>query len=152
MYYRKLQRVGSKTFSLNLPRDWVVKAGLQKGTNLEIRELDSGDLIMIEIAAKVKQGGENYLMVEDYLAPGFRPVSDDSLYFSRDYPKEYLTMESYDDRIVLFASDFGDKTVFRYFVRAELPGKYRILPVKASRMYYPNVTGSSSDYEIEIRN
>jgi phosphate uptake regulator len=46
MHYRKLQRVGKKTFSLNLPRDWVINAGIQKGANLEIRELDSGDLII----------------------------------------------------------------------------------------------------------
>jgi len=46
VYYRKLQRVGKKTFSLNLPRSWVINAGIQKGTNLEIRELDSGDLLI----------------------------------------------------------------------------------------------------------
>ncbi len=113
-------------------------------------EFSSGDLVMIEIEAETAKEGENYLIVEDCLAPGFRPVSDDSLYFSKEYPKLYLTRESYDDKVVLFASNFGNKTIFRYFVRAELPGKYRILPATASQMYYPQVTGSTSDSNIEI--
>ncbi|MBN2157419.1 MAG: phosphate uptake regulator PhoU [Candidatus Lokiarchaeota archaeon] len=46
MYYRKLQRVGKKTFSINLPREWVINAGIHKGENIEIRELDSGDLVI----------------------------------------------------------------------------------------------------------
>ncbi len=46
LWYRKLQRVGKKTFSLNLPRDWVINAGIKKGSNLEINELDSGDLLI----------------------------------------------------------------------------------------------------------
>ena len=27
--------LGKKTFSLNLPRDWVINAGIQKGANLD---------------------------------------------------------------------------------------------------------------------
>jgi len=46
VHYRKLQRVGERTYSINLPRDWVIAAGIQKGATLEINELDSGNLVI----------------------------------------------------------------------------------------------------------
>lgn len=38
--------MGGKTYSINLPKDWVVKMGLEKGNQLQIQEQTDGDLLI----------------------------------------------------------------------------------------------------------
>lgn len=44
--YRKIQLVGGKTYSINLPIDWINNFNLKKGSILKIEEEDNGDLII----------------------------------------------------------------------------------------------------------
>ncbi|MHA1727298.1 MAG: PhoU domain-containing protein [Promethearchaeota archaeon] len=44
--FRRIQKVGGKTYSLNLPIKWITKMGLKKKANLLITELDTGDLLI----------------------------------------------------------------------------------------------------------
>ena len=49
-----------------------------------------------------------------------------------------------DERAVFYASQLGSGTYqVRYYLRAAIPGEYRVLPTTAWEMYFPEVRGRS---------
>jgi len=123
------------------------------GVKLSVAESSSfkaGDLVMVTVDVKSTEGVGDYLMIEDALPAGFSVVRNDGEYYSDKYPKLYGEKQAYDDRTVFFVKGPVRETTIRYFVRAELPGKYRTMPASASLMYYPDKNGSSADAQISV--
>jgi uncharacterized protein YfaS (alpha-2-macroglobulin family) len=104
----------------------------------------------VTVDVKSTEGVGDYLMIEDALPAGFSVVRNDGEYYSDKYPKLYGEKQAYDDRTVFFVKGPVRETTIRYFVRAELPGKYRTMPASASLMYYPDKNGSSADAQISV--
>lgn len=76
--YRKIQIVGGKTFSINLPKDWINKMKLDKGSLLKIDQLDNGTLLL---------SPQN---VEKIDVPKGYPIITPSSSLSRDITRAYL--------------------------------------------------------------
>lgn len=109
-----------------------------------------GDLVMV--ALSIKKSGEpgRYIIAEDPLPPGFSVLRQDGEYYSEVNRKEYTDRQIFDDRTVFFLSRPAGEAVIRYFIRADMPGRYRVLPAAASLMYYPDVSGSGADATLWI--
>ena len=105
---------------------------------------------MSEIRVLKSNGTGDYIMIEDPIPPGFSVVKRDGEYYSARYAKEYSQRQVYDDRAVFFIKGPADSAVIRYFLRAEIAGKYDSLPPSASLMYYPDVNGSGSDTALTV--
>lgn len=54
---RKLQMTGGSTYILSLPKDWVVRNQLDKGSSMTVREEDDGSLSIVpsKLAKREKQ-------------------------------------------------------------------------------------------------
>lgn len=117
----------------------------QKSNSFQI-----GDLVMVSIQIKPEQTNENYVMVEDFIPPGFSYESQDSQYYSDHRKIEYDFREVYDDRVVFFVTRPERDMTIRYFLRADLPGDYTVLPSASSLMYYPGVFGRTSSSYITV--
>lgn len=75
--YRKIQIVGGKTYSVNLPIEWIKSMGLNKGSNILLTELDNGSILIKPPTEKKK------------LRPKiFQIVTSETL--SRDITRGYL--------------------------------------------------------------
>ncbi|MBD3354244.1 MAG: AbrB/MazE/SpoVT family DNA-binding domain-containing protein, partial [Candidatus Lokiarchaeota archaeon] len=66
MEFRKLQIVGGKTYSVNLPIEWIKKLELEKGDTLKIDEQDSGDLIIGPPVKKTEEKPKIYRIVSSH--------------------------------------------------------------------------------------
>lgn len=117
----------------------------------ETRNFQSGDLVLVELKVEKEGNADSYFLVEDVLLPGFSFLQRDAEYFSGDRKIEYQGRQIYDDRAVFFVAGPKREFTVRYFLRAEVEGKYKTIPARASLMYYPEVMGATSDDEITIR-
>ena len=99
----------------------------------------------------------NYLIVEDFYPAGMEPVDPTlntevqegtdpemrrvnrgDLWWWPSFDHEELRGE----RAVFYARRLSAGTYqVRYFLRAAIPGEYRVLPATASEMYFPEVWG-----------
>jgi alpha-2-macroglobulin len=116
----------------------------------ETNKFNAGDLVMVELKLVRKGIGTDYVMAEDPLPAGFSVVRNDGEYYSSAYPQEFESKQAFDDRAVFFIRGPLDSRTIRYFIRADLPGTYRILPPNASRMYYPATNGSGRDAILSV--
>jgi len=108
-----------------------------------------GDLVMVELEISKNKSKDSYFIIEDTTPSGFSVVRNDDQYYSKDVPMEYFRKMIYDDRTVFFGR--GDSLTVRYFLRADIPGSYKVLPAKAGLMYYPLVNGMSADDTVNIK-
>lgn len=79
--YRKIQLVGGKTYSINLPIHWIKRLKLEKKSNLLITELDNGNLL-ISSPSTIKYSKESIKKPEI--------IASDSDSLSRDITRAYL--------------------------------------------------------------
>lgn len=109
-----------------------------------------GDLVMVRM--RVKRDGKNdtYFMIEDHVPPGFSVLRKDDEYYSKDRKREFDARKIYDDRVVFFAAGPANELTVRYFLRADLPGEYAVMPARANLMYYPEIRGSSRDDRVKV--
>lgn len=124
-----------------------------KGYSLSLSNASNfkaGDLVMAEITVTSNGRAVDYIMASDPLPAGFSVVRNDGDYYGGNYPKEYETRQAYDDRVVFFKRGPMDKSVFRYFLRADIPGNYRVIPADVSRMYYPGTNASGKDNLLKV--
>ncbi|TGL60872.1 alpha-2-macroglobulin family protein [Leptospira sarikeiensis] len=119
-------------------------------STVESRSFQPGDLVMVEVSVEKENDSDSYYQVEDSLLPGFSFLQRDAEYYSGDLKMEYLSRQVYDDRAVFFVGGPTKAFKVRYFIRAEVGGKYKAIPARASLMYYSEVSGASSDDEISV--
>jgi len=124
----------------------------------------SGDeiLVKVRVAAKEKDQPLQYFMLEDPIPAGCEVIKDDWAY-TIDDEKDYSGWDYYwwrwwyadkdirDNRVTFFATYlYGDTYEFSYILRAQIPGKYSVIPATGMLMYYPEVRGSSEELKLEI--
>jgi len=154
-YINRSDHFAQKNLGIALSRDYYRIDATRDGDIMKIKKnrtssFSPGDLVMVELHAERKVNDSRYVMLTDPIPPGFSFVMKDGEYYSSDLPREYLQRMAYDDRAVFFFNQNGDETTVRYFLRAEIPGNYRCLPSSAALMYYPDVTGSTTDTTVTI--
>ncbi len=109
--------------------------------------LKSGDLVEVELLLESKNDYE-YLIVEDRKAAGFEPVDVRSGYTGNELG---AYMEFRDERVCLFLRALArGKHSVSYRVRAEIPGRFSVLPTRISGMYTPELRGNSDEQKIDI--
>jgi hypothetical protein len=58
----------------------------------------------------------------------------------------------HDEKVAFFARSINAGTyTFTYIVRAQIPGRYHVMPAVGSLMYYPEVRGNSDETMLTIR-
>ncbi len=152
----KIQR---KLFKL-VEADKVKQAGGARGQAVGVRVdrydrkelkngdvLKSGDLVEVELKLDSKNDYE-YLVVEDMKAAGFEPVDVRSGYTGNELG---AYMEFRDERVCLYLRTLarGANSV-TYRVRAEIPGRFSVLPARIWAMYAPELRGNSDEQKIGI--
>jgi uncharacterized protein YfaS (alpha-2-macroglobulin family) len=122
----------------------------------------SGDEILVKVRVEAKEKDNQYFMLEDPIPAGCEIIKDDWAY-NIEEEKDYSGWDYYwwrwwyadkdirDNRVSFFATYmYGDVYEFTYIMRAQIPGKYNVIPATGMLMYYPDVRGSSEELQIEI--
>lgn len=125
-------------------------------------KVKSGDEILVKIKVSAKDPNLQYFMLEDPIPAGCEVIKDDWAY-TIDEEKDYSGWDYYwwrwwyadkdirDNRVTFFATYlYGDTYEFSYILRAQIPGKYSVIPATGMLMYYPEVRGSSQELRLEI--
>lgn len=114
-------------------------------------KFDPGDLVMVKLDVEAMGEPASYLQIEDPVLPGFSVVRNDAEYYSSGFALEYNSRQIFDHKAVFFAGGPRKKITIRYFLNADLPGDYAVIPASAKLMYYPGVFGSTSDARLVVK-
>lgn len=149
-YYKLTREFDSKTKTLYYRKKEV------KGT------VKSGNVILVKISVTPSDKFCSYFMMEDPIPAGCEIVQDDWAY-NIEGEKDYSSWDHYwwrwwytektirDNRVSFFASRmYGETYEFSYLMRAEIPGKFNVMPSHAMLMYYPESNGNGESRIIEI--
>ena len=104
-------------------------------------------------------------MLEDMLPSGIEVVKDENKYEiegENDYRYHdywggrhwrwfYSDREYRDEKVAFFVTYGSQRMEFSYIIKAQIPGKYNIMPSQASLMYYPEINGNSMGYKAVIK-
>ncbi|PCK07455.1 MAG: hypothetical protein COA42_14240 [Alteromonadaceae bacterium] len=109
--------------------------------------LTSGELLEVELIVVSKNDYE-YILMEDKKPAGFEALETRSGY---QYSDSYPYVEYRDNRVSFFLHklDRGEH-VFRYRVKAEIPGTFTALPTSIEAMYSPKLRGNSESRQVKI--
>jgi hypothetical protein len=155
-YFLKSEEIPSRTFGLaikreyfKLPRSGEGAVDAAKRTPLQSGERVSiGDQIEVELTVETKERHE-FLAFEDPKPAGFEPVQLQS-----GHPEAnggWANVELRDERVVFFARAlYPGKTTLKYRLRAETPGRFRVLPTYGFPMYTPEINGRSANAFLEV--
>jgi uncharacterized protein YfaS (alpha-2-macroglobulin family) len=115
-------------------------------------ELRSGDLIVSRL--HIEGGRAQYLMIEDPIPAGCEQVSRlDGLglnYEDHDWTDWYSAREFRDNRTVYFLNYFDGSATFKYAMRVEVPGEFRVAPARVELMYEPTVQANTANGRVTI--
>jgi uncharacterized protein YfaS (alpha-2-macroglobulin family) len=149
-YYKLTREFDSKTKTLYYRKKEV------KGT------VKSGDVILVKISVFPSDKFCSYFLMEDPIPAGCEIVQDDWAYNIQG-EGNYSSWDHYwwrwwysertirDNRVSFFASRmYGETYEFSYLMRAEIPGKFNVMPSHAMLMYYPESNGNGESRIIKI--
>jgi uncharacterized protein YfaS (alpha-2-macroglobulin family) len=112
-----------------------------------LAKLASGDLVEVELTVDSKNDYE-YVVLEDMKGSGLEPVEVRSGYNGNELG---AYVEFRDERVVLFARTLArGRHSVTYRLRAEIPGRFHILPTRASAMYAPELKANSDELQLRI--
>jgi uncharacterized protein YfaS (alpha-2-macroglobulin family) len=115
-------------------------------------ELHSGDLIVSRL--HLEGGRTQYVMIEDPIPAGCEQVARlDGLTFNyteHDWSDWYSSREFRDNRTVLFLNQFDGDATFKYAMRVEVPGEFRVAPARVELMYEPTVQANTGNSRLII--
>ena len=140
----------NKTAKVAGARGQAVDQKVDKDERVPLKEgdaLKSGDLVEVELEIASKNDYE-YVLFEDMKAAGFEPVEVRSGYNGNDLG---AYVEFRDERVGFFVRQLarGQNSV-SYRLRAEIPGRFSALPVKASALYAPELKANSDETKLKI--
>jgi hypothetical protein len=154
-YYKPVAEVKAIDSGINVSRVYRLKGDKK---NRPIFEAKVGDIIEVNLTISIPTDRQ-YLIIEDHLPAGTEAidtslattsvadnpdVSDDRYAFSHT--------ELRDEKAVLFATYLKKGSYnYTYFVRATVPGKYRVIPTHAEEMYFPEVFGRGEGMVFTVR-
>jgi uncharacterized protein YfaS (alpha-2-macroglobulin family) len=111
-------------------------------------EVKSGDLIEVKIVVDAKNDYE-YLVFEDFKPAGCEPTDLKSGGVFEN--GTWINRELRDEKVVNFLYHLPQgKQAITYKLRAEIPGKFKILPHKGYAMYAPRVRAISDSADLAI--
>ncbi len=114
---------------------------------VNLAEVKSGDLIEVELEIDSKNDYE-YILFEDAKAAGTEAVDLQSGYTPGGLG---AYVEFRDEKVAFFVRALArGKHSVSYRLRAEIPGKFSALPVKASAMYAPELRANSDEMKLRI--
>jgi uncharacterized protein YfaS (alpha-2-macroglobulin family) len=112
-------------------------------------ELRSGDLLEVELFLESKNDYD-YLAFEDLKPAGCEPVELRS--GGRGENGLWSHMELRDQKVAFFLSHLPQGTrTLTYRLRAEIPGRFHVLPTHGYAMYAPDIRALSDEFQLGIR-
>ena len=147
--YYLLKRV-DKEAKVAGARGQVVDQKVEKYERTKLENLDtlkSGDVVEVELEIESKNDYE-YLVFEDMKAAGFETVEVRSGYNGNEMG---AYVEYRDEKVALFVRWLPrGKHSVSYRLRAEIPGKFSVLPTRAEAMYAPELKANSDEIKLNI--
>jgi len=111
-----------------------------------MEDVKSGDTVEVKLTLNSNNNYE-YLIVEDMKPSGFEAIDLTSGYVYQN--GIYLYKELRDEKVIFFLNYLSQGTqVITYKLRAEIPGKFHVLPNKTEAMYAPRVKAISDEMRI----
>jgi hypothetical protein len=112
-----------------------------------------GDIVAVRLA--LSGTGWKYLLAEDPIPAGTEFLPETGLYTLNSKPDwwaDWFTRkEFHDDRAAFFNTDFAQRTVYVYLLKADNPGKFQISPAQAGPMYQSNVQTTTDPATLEVQ-
>ena len=147
--YYKLERTDTTT---DVPgsRGQAIQQRVEKYERHELKDLStlkSGDLVEVELEMISKNDYE-YILFEDMKPAGFETIDVRSGY-THNGLSAYRELR--DNRVAFFLHRLprGRHSV-NYRMRAEIPGRFSALPVRAYAMYAPELRGNSDEIKLHV--
>ncbi|MFN8671443.1 MAG: MG2 domain-containing protein [Candidatus Sericytochromatia bacterium] len=114
----------------------------------ENETLKSGDIVEVKLTLKSNNDYE-YLIFEDMKPSGFEATELKSGYVYQN--GMYINQEFRDEKTIFFISNLPQGTqVLNYKLRAEIPGKFHVLPHKTYAMYAPEIKAISDEFQVGV--
>lgn len=117
-----------------------------------VGEVRSGDLIVSKL--RLQGAHAQYVMIEDPIPAGCVQVAGVSginlSYVEGKWSDWYSAREFRDARTVFFLNRFDGDATFRYAMRVEVPGTFRLAPARAELMYQPTVQTNTSNQRLNF--
>mgnify|MGYP001362368019 CR=1 FL=1 len=170
-YYSKDRVTPVRDNSFRVKREYyILRPENEKGHIIYKKEklltkVKSGDNILVKTYVTSRKDNDmQYFMLEDMFPSGFEIVKEaDSFNIKgeNDYPYWggygyrpwrwfYADKEYRDEKASFFVTHTSDEMVFTYILKAQMPGRYSIMPATGSLMYYPEINGSSYIENVEV--
>lgn len=168
-YYSQEENIDAGAAGFSLKRDYYKLVRIKRGNEyVYIKEpfrgvAAPGDELFVNITLS-SDGNYEYFMLEDPLPPGVEVQKDERNYKidgEQNYQYDpwyvgwrywWVSKEVRDEKVAFFARNIGAGTyLFSYIVRAQIPGRYHVMPSTGSLMYYPEVRGNSNEMELVIK-
>lgn len=121
-----------------------------------------GDEVLVKIKVSSIEDYLQYFILEDPIPAGCEIVKDDWAY-KVDDEKDYTGWDYYwwrwwyadkdirDNRVSFFATYlYGKQYEFSYILKAQIPGRYNVIPATGMLMYYPEIRGTSEELRLWI--
>ncbi|MFC1584151.1 alpha-2-macroglobulin family protein [Fibrobacterota bacterium] len=159
-YFLPMQSIPASGREFTLAREYhrlVYSEDGKGGWDLQLvpveREVQEGDELEARITIKTYKGYE-FVKIEDFIPPGFIHVEKTREWYGKwmeNWNWSPSSIEKNGDRLVMHVNRMpeGEHT-YRYLMRAETPGSYRIWPAEVSLAYNPEVRGNSADEMIIV--
>lgn len=165
-YYNRAKQLKPTSSGITIARQYYVlsdkdpKSGVSKRTPYKGQILRSGQELEVELKTNIPQAYQ-YFMLEDFIPAGAEIVKGEtpgqhgSPYHHPRWRHHHVVRnyhsEARDDRMVFFQSSLGSgEHTFTYRLRAEIPGRFNVLPAYAELMYKPEITGTSDNTFVRI--
>jgi hypothetical protein len=115
-------------------------------------DLHSGDMIISKL--HVEGPHASYVMIEDPIPAGCEQIEQvsgiDFNYSTKDWSDWYSAREFRDNRTALFLNYFDGDSTFRYALRVQEPGDFRVAPARVELMYVPTVQANTASGSLKI--
>lgn len=150
--YEKEITPEAKNITITRSHEVIAKVRDEKGNVVKeerrplTQGVNSGDEIEVTLTVEAKDTLE-YIMIEDYIPAGCEIIDRDSV------NSWYSHKEFRDEKAVFFITKYyyhSSKKTIQYRLRAEIPGKYEILPARAESMYFPEVRANTASSRVSI--
>ncbi len=168
-YFTKDEKQLSNQNGFKIRREYyILKPEESSGRILYLKqkfngEVTSGQDIFVKTYVESTRSDFQYFMLEDMLPSGFEIVKDMDKYeiegegnykFYVDYHHPwrwfYANREYRDEKVSFFVTNANNSMEFSYIMKAQIPGKYTVMPAQGSLMYYPEVNGNSKMIDVTV--
>lgn len=156
-YYSKEEKIPFSENGISVKREYFrMVPEKQKDGKIIYVPYPLGDHIkqgeIIEVVLTLKGvGNYSYVMLEDYKIAGCEFEKEKDSPRNPYYYYYWSNREERDDRLVVFFTYYSsEERKISYRLRAEIPGVYHAMPARAEMMYFPEISGHSSEKKLAI--